>query len=933
VRKYILVLYALLLLGATGFFLGRAQEKTDSYQSWLQRYLNADKSYQKATALSFSKTYGPKEEELERELNQNALDGFEKICKELPAGLPIYDSLRFHASFRAGELYHYFENFSSAVNYYRNAISVKEKSGLPDSLLFKPLLYAGIIFYNQNKYDTAAQFFKRAEKVQAAYNNHLTEIERLYNILGVLYHEQGNYRQAQNYIKKALTLLSPSNPYYNELFVNYNINLAQLHLRLEEYDKANEIYQQLLPRNIHLNEINHNIGYINLSLGAPAKAIAYFRKVNYTNNKIVRLYSSLGQAFFNLKKVDSAAHYYEKAIAAFRSLGANADPVGLGLVMKNLGDLKIQTGHIKEALTAYQKAMVQFYPSYRDSNVENNPKDFSGVFSYINLFNTLNAKAEAWLAIYNQEKELTAAKEALDVYQSAFALISYVERTYTSDEARLFLTKIKYAVHAKPIDVAFELYLQTKDKKYLEQLYLFDQQNKATVLALNRQQNQGEVDDSLSRSKESKIKGEITRLSIRAAQISDSMQLATINSQIRDNEIALGKVLEQSGSHSSKMKLNIPTIDILQRNLLDKHTAIVSYHLSDDKLTTIVIQKENLYCNQKSLPPNFYDQLDVFINNLKVPGQFKNEGLVDSLSAPLLADIPVNDLQQIIFFPDDILNYLPFECLRVDNQYLVQKAAIQYQYSTALLQKNTADFSDAQILSFAPFVNEAKGNDLPVLPSSAEEIKDTRGKKLIGNEATKNAFLQLSGKFPVIHLATHAVANNDADGLSFIAFAPTKTRNDDLLYTQEIYGLPLNKTNLVILSACETNEGRLIKGEGVLSLSRAFAYAGCPNIITSFWKADDVSTAYITRRIHHYLARGDGIAKAVQQGKLDYLKDKDVNPRFKQPYYWSHLVFIGNYQPQPSFPWLWAILGGVLLGLVILILLKKPGKPGVRFHR
>jgi CHAT domain-containing protein len=254
------------------------------------------------------------------------------------------------------------------------------------------------------------------------------------------------------------------------------------------------------------------------------------------------------------------------------------------------------------------------------------------------------------------------------------------------------------------------------------------------------------------------------------------------------------------------------------------------------------------------------------------------------------------------------------------------KATVQYQFSTALLQKNKADFSTAEVLSFAPYANQAGGNEFPALPSSEQEIAATKGKKLIGDEATKTAFLQLSGKFPVMHLATHAVANNNAEELSFIAFAPTNDKNNYLLYTQEIYGLPLEKTGLVILSACETNEGRLVKGEGILSLSRAFAYAGCPNIITSLWKADDVSTAYITQRIHHYLQQDFGVAKALQQAKIDYLNDKNINPRFKQPYYWSHLVFIGNYQSQSSVHWFWIIAGSVILLFFALFLMKEPGK-------
>ncbi|RYF82736.1 MAG: tetratricopeptide repeat protein [Chitinophagaceae bacterium] len=241
VTKILRIFFSLALSVAVLFF-ALSQNNNSSYASLLRQYLAAQQLYDKATRLNELENYGPKEEALEKNWNQEALVKFSALSAELRKTSGLYDSLQFYTSFKVGELQHYFENFGEAVSFYREAIAVKERSSLPDSLLFKPYLYAGIIFYNQNKFDTAVRFFKQAETVQANYNNRLAEAERLYNILGVLYYEKGNYKQAQNYFQKALLLLPVTNPYYNELFVNYKINLAQLHMRLEEYDKANEIY-------------------------------------------------------------------------------------------------------------------------------------------------------------------------------------------------------------------------------------------------------------------------------------------------------------------------------------------------------------------------------------------------------------------------------------------------------------------------------------------------------------------------------------------------------------------------------------------------------------------------------------------------------------------------------------------------------------------
>ena len=900
-----------------------SQSQTAGYPELLRQYAAAQQYYDQATNVSSREDYGPAEEALEKQLNEKALQGFAAVYEQTPRQINRFDSLRFFVCFKLGELHHYFEHFSNAVSFYREAISVKENSKLPDSLLFKPYLYAGLIFYNQNKFDTAAQFFRKAEAVQVQYGDRLSEAERLYNILGVLYYDRGNYRQAQNYIQKALSILPISHPYYKELSVNYKINLAQLHLRLEEYEKANAIYQELLPQKINLNEIHHNIGTLNLSLGAASKAIASFRKVAYQNNKVIRLYNSMGEAFFNLNQPDSALHYYRKAIASHDQLEQNGDKIGYGLTLKNLGDFRGKTGDHRQALRHYQTAIQQFYPSFQEDDVNANPQTFSGIFSYIHLFTALKSKADAWHAIYQSTGKTDDAKQELAAYQSAFALIGYVERTYDSDEARLFLAKTKHAVHGKPIDIAFELYTKTKEVSFLEELYYFDQQNKAAVLSLNRQLN-GDISTSASPQlkKEQRIKEEITRLSIRAAQLTDSAQLADLQVRIRDQEIELSK-LQKNLTQKATGRSSIPSILSLQK-MLDDKTLLVSYHLTEEQLTVLTMSRQTINCRQQALPKDFTAIVQNAIARMTNPESGESNAS-DSLLYNLLC--PENDLENyrhLIVIPDDVLAYFPFESLQRNGEYLIQKLAIQYQFSTALLEKNNTDFSGAKTVSFAPFAHESFGDSLPKLPASVEEIAAAEGEKLIDAAATKKQFLANSNRYEIVHLATHAVANRGTNGLSYIVFSPAD-KEEHLLYTQEIYNLNLANTNLLILSACETNAGDFAKGEGILSLSRAFAYAGCSNIITSLWKADDFSTAYLTSRMHRYLQDGSSVSEAVQKAKTDYLADEEIHPRLKKPYYWSHLVFIGNYQPAAKslLPWIVAAIACAAVIALVFMRMKR----------
>ncbi|HEV7620142.1 MAG TPA: CHAT domain-containing protein, partial [Flavisolibacter sp.] len=328
--------------------------------------------------------------------------------------------------------------------------------------------------------------------------------------------------------------------------------------------------------------------------------------------------------------------------------------------------------------------------------------------------------------------------------------------------------------------------------------------------------------------------------------------------------------------------------------------------------------------------------LQLFINALHEPtDNITSENACNKLFALLLKGVLDKKYSRIIIIPENELNYFPFETLKENGNYLIRDYSFQYQYSTLLLKNEPADFKEATIISFAPFINRDfsdKNVQFGQLNFSEKEIKDLKGNQFVGAEATKKNFLEhIYGK-DIVHLATHAVASNNPDKPSFIAFAPWDARLpiDYLLYSPEIYNLSL-QNKLVILSACETGYGRLERGEGVMSLTRAFAYAGCPDIITSFWKAEDESTAYISAKFHLYLKKGLPIDLALQRAKNDYLADKSINPRKKQPAYWANLVFIGNYQPLThSFPSIWLIV--FVFGLVLYVFLRRPLK-GLLLHK
>jgi CHAT domain-containing protein len=210
---------------------------------------------------------------------------------------------------------------------------------------------------------------------------------------------------------------------------------------------------------------------------------------------------------------------------------------------------------------------------------------------------------------------------------------------------------------------------------------------------------------------------------------------------------------------------------------------------------------------------------------------------------------------------------------------------------------------------------------------SAEEIHDLKGQKFLDNLATKEEFLKEINHFPIVHLATHARSDLNNAAESWVAFYPKDSSDQqNKLYLEELYGLNMENTKLMIISACETGQGELVSNEGVISIARAFTYAGCSSVVNSLWKADDRATAAILRQFHFYLKKGLSKSRALQKAKLDYIHSNSLH---RSPEYWSHLVLIGDNEPVSVAGKTWMIAmagGGMLLAGLLLITLKREKK-------
>ncbi len=913
------------------FFLALSFSQTiiKKENTYLQDYLIADKYFNDAEKLRFQKNYS---EEKEEQINKQALNIFQRIGPAITKG--ANDSLVFFYHLKSGILWHYFDSIQLAKSEYIKAVALKEKiPAIADSFLFQPLLFTGRIYYSLNEFDSAYIFYKKAESINESYQNTLQEQERLYNGLGSMYYETGNYKQAKNYFEKATSLLSSKAPFYKDFFVQYQNNIASSLAKIEKFAAADSIYESILAFNINTSAILQNIGIINLRLGNEKKALTYFKKLHYNNDLNIGLYTHLGKAYFMLGQSDSAAYYFSMAFKENKKWNGNKKTTKHGYTFQCQAEKFYNEKEYEKSISNFQQAILQYYPSYNETDIYKNPDNFSGVFSYIDLFNVLTQKANAFENLYKQDRKQQSLVAALNAYSAAFKLAEYVERTYESDEARLFLNKIKYNVHDNPIRISLQLHELTKNKMYLEEAYNFDQQNKASILSLNVQEQtlKSQLGYNSNLFKEEFIlKTNITRLSIKAAQISDSSQLQKISASIRDNEIELGKlgekINEMPGYKAQKFAQSIPTVVQLQK-ILDKKTALLSYHLAKNELVILCITANELSYYKQAVDSTFFNSIELLkgsLNNFSGEKQYDGAALSVQLYNATIKPIgdKIKNVETLLIIPDDELNNLPFEALQdAEGKYLLEIFTVQYQYSTALLRDDIKKRGvNKGTLAMAPFSNTGNGL-FAQLKYSKNEVENVEGNILLDNVATKKRFLAGADKYGILHLATHTIVNDTLPEQSLIAFYPATDvpQNENNLYVQEIYNLKLDSTKLVILSACETGTGKLAKGEGLMSLARAFTYAGCSNIIASLWKADDKSTAWIIQRFYHHQLNGTTAAAALQKSKLDYIQSSDIEKRFKTPNYWAHLVLNGIPEKKSN-SFIWLLIAAIIATLTIALI-------------
>ena len=632
--------------------------------------------------------------------------------------------------------------------------------------------------------------------------------------------------------------------------------------------------------------------------------------------------------FKNRKNTKKAIEILSELLTNIDRKKLNNQSIIAGLLI-DYTKIQISIDSLNPALINIQDALNAASPSHSNPNFRTNPS-VSDIFSKKELLEILNLKSDILLKLAQKQPDIYL-NAAYETAQIGIQLMDSIRVDYTSDFDKTNLLATAYPIFEKFIQAAY-LRHQPND---LQAAFQAVEQSKALLLLEGIKNVEAEsVLSEKDRNLFFQLRSELTDLDKKRLELKDltfgnpeyqklQSQIFATNRQFDD----LVKVFETRYPNYYQLKFDrqLMTVEKAQP-LLQPQQTLLEYFVGDSSIFAFVVKPNThqvieikkdfpldnwVKILRGSMTDSFATQANVFTDmSLK---------LYEKLIKPLKSQLS----EDVIIIPDGILGYIPFEALLTQrpekatrfsrHAYLLREHNISYCFSATLLremiQKKHRQNATNPLLAFAPFFEGdttklAKDFDddqtmrrdfAPLSNSGAEAVgvaKLMGGEAIVGKTATQAQFIESAQTARILHLATHGKADDKVGDYAYLAFAKTKdSLENDLLYVRDLYNLTLN-ADMVVLSACETGIGKLQRGEGIISLARAFAYAGAKSIVTSLWSVNDSKTKDLMLLFYKNLRKGQSKSNALRAAKLSFIAKND-NPN-AHPFYWAGFIGIGD---------------------------------------
>jgi CHAT domain-containing protein/predicted negative regulator of RcsB-dependent stress response len=882
-----------------------------------------------------------------------------------------------------GQLYHSLaaahfnlRNEFKSIEYYEKAYKIRSKLLSPtDFNLSKTLQGYGRTLARVRRAEEALPLLEENLKIrQSTFSPNSDTIAEAMMMLGSVHDDLGNFDKSYSFLNNAIKIYAGNKrDTYRLAYAYQYLGAARFHAK--NYVQAKDDFTQAINYMSKINDIrgisecNHNIGEVLMAYKQYAQALPYFEKAQkaYPHSEYL---NQMAYSYAQLKQY-SKAHQYTTQALDFAHKNTNLCYLYIPHIYVTLGDIYMGEKKPMEALTAYNQSLQLFLNDSvlikRDPLSIVPPLGAGGLKSGScrpDLLKVLRKKNEAFAYLFDKTKDKQYLTLALDNYRQCESLVRDMLHSFSEENSRFFWTENVKDIYEKGIQTALALGDNEAALTFAESSRAF---NLLSAVQTNKAKRFGGVPDTLLAHERAlkttiafwqKVSLDPALDSSRIAQSRDG--LLTAKQDFEDFQKRLEK--QYPKYFDLKYQKSTPlSISALQKTI-EEDRAIVEYFISDSLMHTFVITKQNFETFSTKINTVFFQNIAdlrkatgdyAFIKNKPDSAQIlylKSARVLykSLLETPLSIFKVKNEKKRLTIIPDGALAYIPFDLLLTDETkswrdietpFLLKKMAVSYAYSLRLLNEQSnippsvsGDFGgfgisyDAQKFFFSE--KEKQNEKITPLKYTIEEVAAIKSKlggtAWLDETATKQNFNDNAPKCDMLHLAMHGFLDPNDPLSSGLIFSRTKAGDStNYLTGYDLYAAQL-KAKLAVLSACNTGDGQLRGREGVMSLARSFAFAGCESLIMSLWSVPDKTTSEIMVQFYGNLKQGMPKDIALQQAKIIHLENAE--PSRRVPNNWAAMVVIGNIEPLVWQAWWqswWVLLGGVLVIVLALFIIKN----------
>lgn len=568
------------------------------------------------------------------------------------------------------------------------------------------------------------------------------------------------------------------------------------------------------------------------------------------------------------------------------------------------------------------------------------------------ILKTLTLMAKIRFEAYQSGETMISSKEVLNACSRGQQYLERMIKCYVSAEDIGALFEENKEVYEIPVKLAFASYQEEQNPTYLDTLFYLSEKTKAFQLLSSLQgrglqMKMGLPNDWVQKELEAQKNLFLYEHLLSKQLISEKEDSALIihyQELLKDYRVELDAItakIQKNYPAYYKLKYDVQPIALkaAQRSL-NEDALHVQYYWGKEEIYVLGLCKKRSMAWTVPVNDKFEETLQQLIKFTQNPPSkittnsirtFAEKGyyLYQQLLAPALDSFPQKEL---IIIPDGSLSYLPWPALSTTLPdepasyrklpYLIKSFQLHQEYSATLLQQSFPRLAHQyRYQGYAPSYfgkewTESRGmdtlqikwlfpdvyrGDLPKLEKAKLEVEQVKNmfkksRVFLEGAATEQAFKENYLKGRIHHFAMHSFTNDIDPMLSHLAFSkPRDTLEDGNLYAYEIYNMNIT-ADLAVLSACSTGDGTYLQGQGVMSLARAFKYAGVQDVLMSLWRADDEAAYLIMFDFFKNLKQKKNKGWALQQATQQYL-NHHKNDHDLHPYYWAGFALIGPGAP------------------------------------